>query len=315
MAVDALSPGEPCGGTNSITRLLRGDGVLLRTGPFVVRLRSNLPEIAASVATLYGGHLITGADFADFHVRIRRVAGPRGYLRPQIVFELDGEIPFEPFPQREAPAVLEWGLNWAISTHANQHLLIHAACVEKGGRAAIMPGEPGKGKSTLCAALVHRGWRLLSDELAVIDMADGALLPLCRPMSLKNRSIAAIRDFAPDAVFGPTIADTRKGTLALLPAPSDSVRRMAERAMAHYILFPNFSPDFAAGGAAGLTARSRGTSLIALAENAFNYQVHGRPGFDRLADLVAACRCADFAYADLGEAVAALERLWDGARG
>jgi hypothetical protein len=30
---------------------------------------------------------------------------------------------------------------------------------------------------------------------------------------------------------------------------------------------------------------------------------------------VAACRCADFAYADLGEAVAALERLWDGARG
>jgi HprK-related kinase A len=306
MVWEAQSAHPPSSGTSSIARHLRGDGLLLRTGPFVVRLRSNLPEIAASVATLYGGHRLAAADFADFHVAVRRAAGPRGYVRPQIVFALDDEEPFEPFARREAPAVLEWGLNWAISTYANQYLLIHAACVEKDGRAAIMPGEPGKGKSTLCAALVQRGWRLLSDELAVIDMADGALLPLCRPMSLKNRSIAAIRDFAPEAVFGPTIADTRKGTLALLPAPPDSVRRMGERATAHYILFPNFSP----GVAAGPTPRSRGTSLIALAENAFNYQVHGRLGFDRLADIAAACRCADFAYSDLGEAVAAMQRWW-----
>jgi HprK-related kinase A len=294
-------------GAATIASRLRGAGLFLRTGPFVVRLRSNLPEIAASMALLYDGHILDAAeDFADFHVSVRSAAGPRGHIKPQIVFELDGEQPFEPFPRREAPAVLEWGLNWAISTYANHYLLIHAACVEKDGRAAIMPGEPGKGKSTLCAALVHNGWRLLSDELAVIELADGALLPLCRPMSLKNRSIAAIRDFAPDAVFGPTIADTRKGTLALLPAPPDSVRRMAERATAHYILFPSFS----AGVSAGSTPRSRGTSLIALAENAFNYQVHGRRGFDRLADIAAACRCADFVYSDLGEAVSVMQRWW-----
>jgi predicted ATPase len=29
----------------------------------------------------------------------------------------------------------------------------------------ILPAPPGSGKSTLCAALVTRGWRLLSDEL------------------------------------------------------------------------------------------------------------------------------------------------------
>ena len=291
---------------------LRGGGLFLRTGPFVVKLRSDLPEIAASVATLYGGHILAApTDFADFHVCVRTVAGPRGYIKPQIVFELDGEQPFEPFPRREAPAVLEWGLNWAISTYANHYLLIHAACVEKDGRAAIMPGEPGKGKSTLCAALVHRGWRLFSDELAVIDVADGTIFPLCRPMSLKNRSIATIRDLAPDAVFAPTIADTRKGTLALLRAPPDSVRRMGERATARYILFPRFVE----GAAAGITERSRGSSLIGLAENAFNYQLHGRRGFDRLGDIVGACRCADFTYSDLSLAVATLRDLWDGAPG
>lgn len=291
----------------TVARRLRGAGLFLRTGPFVVKLRSNLPEIAVSMATLYADHILgEAADFADFHVRVRSVGGPRGYIKPQIVFELDGEQPFERFPRREAPAVLEWGLNWAISTYANHYLLIHAACVEKDGKAAIMPGEPGKGKSTLCAALVHHGWRLLSDELAVIDMADGSLVPLCRPMSLKNRSVAAIRDLAPDAVFAPTIADTRKGTLALLRAPPVSTRRMAQRAMARYILFPRF----AEGTAVEITERSRGTSLLGLAENAFNYQLHGRRGFDRLGDIVAACRCADIAYSDLPQAVAALRNLW-----
>jgi HprK-related kinase A len=307
MVIESPIPDTAGSQSAPIPSRLRGAGLFLRTGPFIVRLRSNLPEIAASIATLYAGHILDrDEDFADFHVCVRSVAGPRGYIKPQIVFELDGEQPFEPFPRREAPAVLEWGLNWAISTYANHYLLIHAACIEKDGRAAILPGEPGKGKSTLCAALVHNGWRLLSDELAVIDMADGGILPLCRPMSLKNRSIAIIRALSPDAVFGPTIADTRKGTLALLRAPGDSVRQMSERATAHYVLFPRF----AEGEAAMVTERSRGTSLIGLAENAFNYQLHGRRGFERLGDIVAACRCADVVYADLPHAVTALRDLW-----
>jgi len=306
VAIEAEILGATAGSAPIASRL-RGAGVFLRTGPFVVKLRSNLPEIAASVATLYAGHILAEpADFADFHVCVRTVAGPRGYIKPQIVFELDGEQPFEPFPRREAPAVLEWGLNWAISTYANDYLLIHAACVEKDGKAAIMPGEPGKGKSTLCAALVHRGWRLLSDELAVVEVSDGTIFPLCRPMSLKNRSIAVIRALAPDAVFAPAIEDTRKGTLALLKAPPDSIRRMGERAMAHYILFPRF----AEGAATEVKERSRASSLMGLAENAFNYQLHGRRGFECLGDMVAACRCADVTYSELPQAVAALRDLW-----
>jgi HprK-related kinase A len=294
-------------GAATIAARLRGAGLFLRSGPFVVRLRSNVPEIAASMALLYDRHVLDATeDFADFHVRVRSVAGPRGYISPQIVFELDGEQPFEPFPRHEAPAVLEWGLNWAISTYANHYLLIHAACVEKDGKAAIMPGEPGKGKSTLCAALVHNGWRLLSDELAVIDMSDGSIVPLCRPMSLKNRSIEIIRALIPEAVFAPPIADTRKGTLALVRAPEDSIRRMGERATAAYILFPRFTE----GAVAETAERSRGTALIGLAENAFNYQLHGRRGFERLGDIVAACRCADIAYADLPRALATLSELW-----
>ena len=67
-------------------------------------------------------------------------------------------------------AMFEWGLNWVVANHAHQFAIVHAAAVEKDGRGFIFPGAPGSGKSTLCAALVSRGWRLLSDEMAMISL-------------------------------------------------------------------------------------------------------------------------------------------------
>lgn len=84
------------------------------------------------------------------------------------------------FPQ------LEWAMNWCISTQANFYLLLHSAVIERNGFAAIMPAPPGSGKSTLCAALINRGWRLLSDELALISLHDQNIYPLARPVGLKN---------------------------------------------------------------------------------------------------------------------------------
>src|SRR3546814_3330456 len=85
--------------------------------------------------------------------------------------------------------MLEWGLNWCIGLHGHRYLIIHAAAIERNGLAVILPGAPGSGKSTLTAFLVHHGWRLLSDELALVSLHDGRLTALARPIGLKNRSI------------------------------------------------------------------------------------------------------------------------------
>ena len=79
-----------------------------------------------------------------------------------------------------------------------------------------MPGAPGAGKSTLTAGLIYRGWRLLSDELALIRRSDGQIVPLARPVNLKNESIALMQRFAPSAVFSAPAHDTAKGTVALM---------------------------------------------------------------------------------------------------
>jgi len=273
----------------------------------VTSIRSTLPEIARGIALLYAEHAVEADEaFADFHVRIARPRGLRRWVRPQVQFQFDGTPPFHPLPGDQAFPILEWGLNWCVSAHCHQYLIVHAAAVERAGQALLLPAPPGSGKSTLCAALVHRGWRLLSDELALLDPATQAIVPLARPVSLKNASIELIRRFAPEAVLGETVHDTLKGSVAHMKPPQDAVRRSLEPAAPRWIVMPRYE---ARAAAARLTPLARGQAFMQLADSAFNYHLHGRAGFELLADVVEGCECFELAYANLEEALAALEGM------
>lgn len=259
---------------------------------------------------LYAAHPVEAEErFADFHVAILRPGGLRRWLRPQVVFRFDGRPPFHPLPGDQAFPILEWGLNWCVSAHCHQHLIVHAAVVERGGRALLLPAPPGSGKSTLCAALVHRGWRLLSDELALFDPASGTLVPLARPVSLKNASIEVIRGFAPRAVLGETVHDTLKGSIAHMRPPADAVGRALEPARPRWIVMPRW----VAGEKAALEPLPRGRAFMQIADSAFNYHLHGRDGFALLTDAVQACDCYEFVYGELDEAMRVFERLAEAA--
>jgi hypothetical protein len=162
-----------------------------------------------------------------------------------------------------------------------------------------MPAPPGSGKSTLCAALVHAGWRLLSDELALVRLADGLLQPVPRPVSLKNASIGVIRRFAPQAVFSPEVHDTSKGTIAHMKAPAAAVARAHEPARPAWLIFPRYQ----AGAAAQLAPLAPARAFMQLAENCFNYSVLGAAGFHALGALVDRVAARQFSYGDLDEAV------------
>ncbi|MDN4053728.1 HprK-related kinase A [Massilia sp. YIM B02763] len=289
-----------------LERRLAGPGLTMRTGPFVSRIRSPLGQLAEGIALMYGdAPLGTPDDFADFHLRLSPPGGLRRWYRPQVCFDLDGLVPFEPLPQAHAFPMFEWALNWAISTRAHAYLMLHAAVVEKRGRAAILPAPPGSGKSTLCAALVNRGWRLLSDELTLFLPEDGRVAPIARPVSLKNRSIDVIRAFAPDAVFTRPVSNTTKGTVAYLKAPGDSVARVRELAQPAWIVFPRYE----AGSATVLEPIPRARALFRVAENAFNYSHMGASGFRTLAGVIDRCASFDFRYSKLDEAIAVFDAL------
>jgi HprK-related kinase A len=232
LTVAALAPAE-------LRARLAGDGICLRTGSFITRLRSDIGHVADGIGLLYADYpLLAEAEFTDFQVNMRHSRGLRRVAGRQVIFDHDGHAPFKPLPVDQAFPMFEWAMNWCVSSRAHDYLVIHAAVVEMNGLAAILPAPPGSGKSTLCAALVSRGWRLLSDELTMVRLADGLIEPLPRPISLKNASIAVIRDYAPQSVFSRSVADTNKGTVAHVKAPADSVARAGEAVRAAWIVFP-----------------------------------------------------------------------------
>lgn len=293
-----------------VTEALANQGLLIQSGPFLFNVRSRIASVAQNIAALYPGMITpnSGQQFADFHVAVDMPTGFRRLFYRQSQFYLDGKTVFNPFPLHHATAMLEWGMNWCVSTQIHAYLIVHAAVLEKNGQAVVMPAPPGSGKSTLCAALAMEGWRLFSDELTLFDLQTGWVWPMPRPVGLKNQSIDLVRQRYPHAVLGRVSQDTLKGSVAHLQPSVDSVDRQHNACPVAWVIFPQYLP----AAETTLVAKSKGQTLLALADNAFNYSHLGAEGFDLLHAVVDQAACYQFTYSQLDETLALFNRLADG---
>lgn len=281
-------------------------GITLASGVFTFRLQGTNSILRDSLHLLYADHpVLPPSAFEDFVVALRPPNWLRRHIRPQQLFLFDGFAPFFPLPANQAFASFEWGLNWVISNHAHQFLMLHAAVLEKEGHALVMPGEPGSGKSTLCAALMLSGWRLLSDELTLIAPGTRMAYPICRPISLKNASIEVIGGRFSGATLGPVVDATSKGRVTHLKPTLDSIEQMSLPAPITWFVFPRYEKD----SATVLTPRSRAESFLEVGKNAFNYSFHAQQGFTTMADVISNAECFDLKYSDLDEGIDTLSNL------
>jgi HprK-related kinase A len=285
-------------------RLARGK-IPLRIGPYVYRLQSNVPSVAAGIEMLYADFpLADQGEFIDYNVALQ-CSGIRQRLRSEAKFLFDGKSPFDLIPMGQAYAFLEWGMNWCVSLHTNEYLKLHAAAVSRGDFTLIMPGLPGAGKSTLCAALGLSGWRILSDEHAMIPPHSTEVIPLCRPVSLKNESIEVIRSFCSDAIFGPVSKETHKGVVVHMKADLQPDSHDKKRLHARAMVFPRYSRD----DTQQLSRRRRTDSFILAAYHSFNYSLLCETGFEAMKNLIAHVDCYDLVYHDLEWALKAIDQL------
>jgi HprK-related kinase A len=261
-----------------------GPGLGVRIGPFDIAITAQVRGLNAPLHRLYRDYpLLDQNEDVGFHVCVKDVwhLAPRPQRR--VRFIVDGRSPHADMPAGQSLAVLEWGINLVIALRYHCFLMLHAAVVERNGFALVMPASPGSGKTTLSAALVQRGWRLLSDEFGLVRPGTTEFLPVPRLMPLKNESIQIMRDFAPDAELGPVIPNTRKGTIVHLRPPTASIEAAQKTATAKWLIFPQWRAD----AQFLLDEIPRTEGFMALATNAFNYEMLGESGFQTVRDLVA----------------------------
>lgn len=292
--------------TEEIRYRLKKGGLRLSLAGFQLNIRSSLREVADSIALLYAEYPLGQEEsFVDFQIAINPPSLLRRWFRPQVNFMLDDQTPFKPLPLNQAFAMFEWGLNWVIANHCHQFAIVHSAVLEKNGKGIIFPGTPGSGKSTLCAALTCCGWRLLSDEMALISLDSGQIHPFPRPIGLKNVSIDIIRNFGDDLIFGSTVHDTAKGDVAHLRPTAASIAAHQVTAPPYAVVFPCYKQ----GAEIEFQTISKGQTMLKLAENCFNYPVLGTDGFNCLAGIAEQTQGYSLSYSKLPDAIASLNHL------
>jgi hypothetical protein len=123
-----------------------------------------------------------------------------------------------------------------ILAQVERRAVFHAAAlVDRRGRALVLAGPSGHGKSSLALEMVRRGFRFLGDDYAPVDLGSGSVLPFPRTASVVLGGAAPL----PEAVrreaeatgtprlFGKALVDVGRafgpGAMAPGPAPLRTV--------------------------------------------------------------------------------------------
>ncbi len=254
----------------------------LAVGPVRFRVGSDWAGPVQALRALYAGYPEAEGP-CDFTVRLEAERPWRRWVRPSVAIRGDFTLPDAvPMALEHGLLAAEMGMNLQMALGYRRHLLLHAASVERDGRALIITGLSGSGKSTLSALLGERGWRFMGDEFALLDLDEGRLHSFPRAVSLKNESVDAMQNVVQAGRFGPWLRGTPKGTIRHLRPHAEAVARMSEPAAPSAILFPRFGRDLERAirpvGAAEVFVR--------LTQASTNYVALGEPAFAALTRLV-----------------------------
>ncbi|MGC4250165.1 MAG: HprK-related kinase A [Sphingobium sp.] len=283
--------------------------ITLRIGPATFRIGSAWPKPVRLLKRLYADYPAPSEAVADFTVRLEPVSFLRRWLRPSIFITGDhGLADAAPMSLPHGLLAAEMGMNLQMALGWRRHLLLHASSVEKDGRVLVMTGESGSGKSTLAAQLGERGWRLMGDEFALLDLETGAVLPFPRLVSLKNRAVDVVAAEVPPARMGPLLAGTAKGDIRHMVPRSDAVTRMDQGAPPALLLFPRF------GHAPAIRPVGQGETFMRLTQASTNYVALGEPGFAALTRFVTQVPALAMDFPSGDEAIAMVDRLWEEGR-
>ena len=84
----------------------------------------------------------------------------------------------------DIPAVVQ-GAGLAMALHLQGAFILHASVVAVAGRAVLVIGDSGAGKSSTAAALVRGGCPLISDDMAVLNVVGEGIVARRGPLRMR----------------------------------------------------------------------------------------------------------------------------------
>ncbi|HRZ07790.1 MAG TPA: hypothetical protein P5102_16920 [Candidatus Competibacteraceae bacterium] len=196
-------------------------------------LRCTTAELARAIEPLFA------------HLRVEAVAGPWF----EIAGHDDGFTGWRDQQGLFATASLDGaviGLFSAILQYAcaerDSIAILHAGAVSNSHTALVLAEAGGRGKSTLTAALLARGYRYLSDDVVPLERGSGYAIPVPICLNLKPGSVPVLADLYPEL---PHLPAWRSGNRSLrFLSPPEFARRRPDRPYpVAALVFPRYQPN------------------------------------------------------------------------
>jgi hypothetical protein len=251
---------------------------------------------AASTGVLAPRFPLRGAEVRVGEIREYREAGVRAFIQ---IGERPGDGGFSaitifderasiaryfaiapdrvPWYERAGPlrAALDWGLS------RPDRLLVHAGAVGIDGRAVLLAGPTGSGKSTSAVAALLDGCDYLGDDYVLVDLAGPQ--PVAHSVYATAKLAPSARPLLPrlpEAFWDPALPEGQKHVFDVSRWRGDRLRR-------NLPILAIVLPTLRTGPAASLRRTSAGSALLALAPSTV-FQAARRDGaaLRPLADLV-----------------------------
>jgi GTPase SAR1 family protein len=171
---------------------------------------------------------------------------------------------------------------------------LHSSVVEKGGVHVVLTGQPMAGKTTLTLALLERGWRYVSDDMAPIDAASALARPFRKALSIRDPArweTLAPRWQVPGWLPAPSV-------VGLVPAVAFEWSA-ADAYRPGVIVFP----QYLAGAAPVLEPLTTARAMVLCGENLHDDTALKEGGLARLATWAGSAATARIEYGSTEEAL------------
>ncbi len=206
-----------------------------------------------------------------------------------------------------APAIKAYMLRTSLNNYPYL-FQIHAGVVERKGTCLLLPGVAGSGKSSLTAALVHAGWRYLSDETAPMEENALHIRPVPLALASKTGGWEIMEAYFPGiGNLNVHVREDAKRVRYLTPSPVSIAPDRPEGYAVRHIVFPHYDPR----ARTELSPLSKVETIGRLLPECLS--------LPRQLDQAKVAKLVDWAehidghylpYSDLGEAVALINKLY-----
>jgi hypothetical protein len=191
-----------------------------------------------------------------------------------------------------------------LSRYTNGRHLLHAGAVSWGNRGFMFPGHAGAGKTTLVLALVKRGFKFLSDEVASLHFDHGILEPFPRKLDVAEETLSLLGQTLGGRGFSDVVSP--RGGISNLDVAEIIPAAISPACVPRYLVFLQ-----GCGESVRLESVAGSNAVFKLLRFGFRRDDDFPSLLYKLAPIVDKMRCFNLVMGDMDETADCVSRLVD----